>query len=65
MSRKLKNAVSYARQHEKFLHRFLEDGNILCDNGNAAELHIKPFAVCRRNWLFCNTVDGATDSAML
>ena len=43
---------------------FLEDGNIPCDNGNA-ERHIKPFAVGRRNWLFCNTVDGATASAML
>ena len=64
MSEKLKDAVSYARKQEGSLRRFLEDGNIPCDNGNA-ERHIKPFAVGRRNWLFCNTVDGATASAML
>lgn len=64
MSGKLKDAVSYAWKQEKSLRRFLEDGNIPCDNGNA-ERDIKPFAVGRRNWLFCNTVGGAAASAML
>lgn len=63
-SEKLKDAVSYARNQEKFLRRFLEDGNIPLDNGNA-ERYMKPLAVGRRNWLFCNTIDGANASAIL
>lgn len=63
-SEKLKNAVSYARNQEKFLCRSLKDGNISPDNGNA-ERYIKPLAVGRRSWLFCNTIDGAKTSAKL
>lgn len=38
MSVKLKDAVSYARKQEEFLRCFLEDGNILCDNGKESAI---------------------------
>ena len=44
--------------------RFLDDGHIPCDNG-ACERHIRPFAVARKVWLFCNTVDGAKAASIL
>lgn len=63
-SEKMKDAISYACNQEVYLKRFLEDGNIPIDNG-AAERFIKPVALGRRNWLFCNTVAGAEASCML
>lgn len=64
LSEKLKAAVTYAQNQKLPTYRFLEDGNIPIDNGNA-ERHIRPFAVGRRNWLFCNTIEGAKASAIL
>lgn len=58
ISNRLKDAVSYALNQEEYLRRFLDDGNIPCDNLEA-ERNIRNVAVGRRNWLFCNTPDGA------
>ncbi|MBQ9032664.1 MAG: IS66 family transposase [Parasporobacterium sp.] len=56
-------AVKYALNQEAKLRLFLDDPMIPCDNGYA-ERAIRPFAVSRRNWLFCYSVDGAKDLAI-
>ena len=63
-SDKMKKGVHYALNHETELYRFLEDGQIPCDNG-ACERHIRPFSVARKVWLFCNTLSGAKAAAIL
>lgn len=57
------DAVKYALNQEAKLRLFLDDPLIPCDNGYA-ERSIRPFAVSRRNWLFCYSVDGAKDLAI-
>ena len=44
--------------------RFIDDGQFPVDN-NACENAIRPFVVDRRNWLFADTVAGASASANL
>ena len=61
---KMKKGIHYALAYEAELRRFLDDGNIPCDNG-ACERHIRPFAVGRKVWLFSNTIDGAKALAIL
>ena len=61
-NKKLKDAVTYARNQREPLLRFLEDGRIPISN-NAAENAIRPFVVGRKNWLFCKSDDGATAAA--
>jgi hypothetical protein len=58
ISAKMKDAVSYACNQEKYLRRFLDDGRIPCDNGFAERI-FKRYAIGRRNWLFCSTKRGA------
>ena len=60
--KKLKDAVTYARNQKQALLRFLEDGRIPLSN-NAAENAIRPFVVGRKNWLFCKSNDGAVAAA--
>ena len=55
----LKDAVGYSLNQRAYLCRFLEDGNIPCDNGKA-ERCIRPLATARRSFLFCNSIEGAT-----
>ncbi len=61
--RRFCDAVKYALNQESKLRLFLDDPMIPCDNGYA-ERSIRPFAVSRRNWLFCYSVDGAKDLAI-
>ena len=63
-SDKMKKGIQYALNHETELRRFLENGYIPCDNG-ACERHIRPFAIARKVWLFCNTINGAKATAIL
>ena len=63
-SEKFKDAVSYSLNQEKYLRKFLDDGNIPIDNGET-ERKIRRFAIGRRGWLFSNTVRGAEASAIL
>ena len=63
-SDKMKKGIHYALSYERELRRFLDDGHIPCDNG-ACERHIRPFAIARKGWLFCNTIDGAKATAIL
>ncbi len=61
---KLKKALVYAKNQQKNLSKFLEDGRIPLTNSRA-ERCIRPFAVHRKNWLFADTPDGAKANAIL
>jgi transposase len=60
----LGKAIRYTINQWDTLVRYLEDGNLQIDN-NAAERHIKPFVIGRKNWLFNQTPRGADASALL
>jgi len=60
----LGQALQYAQNHWPKLIRYLENGHIPIDN-NRVENDIRPFAVGRRNWLFCGHPNGADASATL
>jgi len=57
-------AIRYTINQWDSLTRYIEDGNLQIDN-NAAERHIKPFVIGRKNWLFNQTPRGANASALL
>ena len=57
-------ALAYSINQEKYLRRFLADGNIPMDN-NPAEQAIRPFTVGRKNFVLINTDHGAKASAIL
>jgi transposase len=58
----LGKALQYVLNHWGPLTKYLENGKLDIDN-NAAERCIKPFAVGRKNWLFCGNVRGAQAAA--
>ena len=60
----LGKALHYLSGQWPKLVRFVDDGRFPIDN-NACENAIRPFVVGRRNWLFADTVGGATASANL
>jgi transposase len=60
----LGKAVGYCQNQWHKLNRYLEDGGLNIDN-NRAERAVKPFVIGRKNWLFSNTANGASASAML
>lgn len=64
LSNTMKDAVNYSLNQRDFLCRFLEDGNIPCDNGSS-ERSIRALATARRSFLFCNTIDGAKALAIM
>ena len=64
VSNKMKDAVMYTRNQKKYLCRFLEDGNIPLDNGNA-ERCLKPVAQGRRAYLFSTSIDGAKANTII
>lgn len=55
---------TYALNQRATLEAFLENPKIELTN-NSAERAIKPFVIGRKNWLFCNTPDGADSSAII
>jgi transposase len=55
-------ALTYTVNQKSYLMNFLLDGRLEISN-NRIENAIRPFAVGRKNWLFCNTVNGADASA--
>lgn len=57
-------AFTYSISQEKYLRAFLESGDIPMDN-NAAERAIRPFCIGKKNWVMCDTVNGAVDSAIV
>lgn len=60
----LGKAITYAQNQWPYLMRYLDSGLLDIDN-NAAERDIKPFVIGRKNWLFAQSVRGATASAIL
>jgi transposase len=57
-------AFTYSLDQEQYLREFLTDGNIPMEN-NAAERAIRPFTIGRKNWVMCDTIHGAEDSAII
>lgn len=55
-------AVTYIRNRVPYLMTCLEDGRCSFSN-NLSENAIRPFTVGRKNWLFCDSSDGAQASA--
>lgn len=60
----LGTAIGYSKNQWHKLSRYIDDGSLNIDN-NRAERAVKPFVIGRKNWLFCNTTNGANTSAML
>jgi len=60
---RLGKAINYTLNQWNNLSRFLDDGRLEIHN-NAAEQAIRPFTVARKNFLFCDTVNGARASAV-
>ena len=61
---KLAEAVRYAGNQREALSAFLSHGEVPISN-NLAENAIRPFAVGRKNRLFCDTVKGAESGAIV
>jgi len=57
-------AICYALDQRAWLMNVFLDGRTELSN-NRAENAVRPFAVGRKNWLFCNTVKGALSSAIV
>ena len=60
---KIGEAFHYFISEYEYLKSYLYDGRLEMDNG-FAERAISKFAVGRKNWLFCDTVEGAKASAL-
>ena len=60
----LKRAINYTLNNWNSLTEYIEDGNVRISNADAERI-IKPFAIGRKNWLFCNTTNGAKASAVI
>ena len=54
-------AVTYASNQKPYMMTYLEDGHCSLSN-NMSENGIRPVTVGRRNWLCCDTTDGADAS---
>ena len=63
-SGKLRDAVTYALNQEKYLKVFLADGEVPIDN-NASERAIRGFCIGKKNWQVIDTINGAKTSAMI
>ena len=61
---RMDKAVTYIQNRRSDLTTYLEDGRCSFSN-NLSENAIRPFTVGRKNWLFCDTPDGAQASAMV
>ena len=61
---KLEKAVNYAFNHKETLMNYLLDGRCEISN-NAAERRAKTYVTGRKNFLFHDTADGATASAIV
>lgn len=57
-------AITYALNQKETLMTFLDNPKLELSN-NAAERAVKPFVIGRKNFLFCNTPNGANSSAVI
>lgn len=60
----LGKAITYAKNQKEYLCSFLKDGRIQLSN-NLAEQSVKMVIIGRKNWLFSNTPNGASSSALI
>lgn len=61
---RMEKAITYIRNREPYLSRYLEDGRCSFSN-NLSENAIRPFVVGRKGWLFSDTQAGAETSAVI
>ncbi len=61
---RMDKAVTYIQNRRSYLSTYLEDGRCSFSN-NLSENAIRPFTVGRKNWLFCDTPNGAQVSAIV
>ena len=61
---RLARALTYARNQQNYMVTYLEDAHCSISN-NLSENSIRPVTVGRRNWLFCDSTDGADASMMV
>jgi len=57
-------AIKYALEQREWLMNVYLDGRTELSN-NRIENSVRPYALGRRNWLFCNSVDGAHACAII
>jgi hypothetical protein len=55
---KIATAITYALNQWEYLNVYLQRGDLNIDN-NLIENRIRPVAIGRKNWLFCDTESGA------
>lgn len=60
----LGSALGYASSQKSWLMNVFLDGRLELSN-NRVERSVRPFAIGRKNWLFCNTPGGADASAAI
>ena len=56
--------LNYIINQEKYLKVFLENGDVPMDN-SASERSIRTFCLGKKNWMFHNTANGASSSALV
>lgn len=56
--------LQYVLNQEKYLKVFLENGDVPIDN-SASERSIRTFCLGKKNWMFHNTANGASASALV
>ena len=61
---RMDKAVTYIKNRRSYLATYFEDGRCSFSN-NLSENAIRPFTVGRKNWLFCDTPNGAQASAIV
>ena len=61
---RMDKAVTYIKNRRSYLATYFEDGRRSFSN-NFSENAIRPFTVGRKNWLFCDTPNGAQASAII
>lgn len=61
---KTADGLRYGLNQEKYLRVFLDNPNIPIDN-SASECAIRTFCLGKKNWMFHNTVNGASLSALV
>ena len=61
---RLARALTYAGNQRPYMMTYLENGRCSISN-NLSENSIRPVTVGRRNWLFCDTADGANAGMMV
>lgn len=61
---KTRQGLNYLINQEAYLKVFLTDGDVPIDN-SASERAIRTFCIGKKNWMFHNTANGASASAMV